>query len=32
MPPGLAPRAVAERIVVAVERREGVIASTDFSA
>ena len=32
MPQGLAPRAVAERIVMAVERREAVVASTDFSS
>jgi len=32
MPEGLAPRAVAERIVVAVERKEAVVTSTEFSS
>ena len=32
MPEGLAPRAVAERIVVAVERKEAVVASTEFGS
>jgi cyclic-di-GMP-binding biofilm dispersal mediator protein len=32
MPAGLEPRVVAERIVTAVERNEGVVASADFRA